>query len=202
MIKPNDIIYTSIDGVMDEKTVEFHHGKHHMAYANTLNKLLEGTAYENWTLEDIITKFDTMELGDKKQAVINNAGGVYNHNLFFEEFSNTPKVKPEGKLAQKIEEDFGGLENLNKELIAKGTDQFGSGWSFLVIDNGTLKVEGRKNQDNPEMLDKKQVLLGIDVWEHSYYLMYQNLRPKYLEAAIKHIDWEVIEKRFEKISTN
>lgn len=196
MIEPAKINYKSIDGVMDEQTVDLHYGKHLKAYADNLNGLLNGTPFQDWTLEELVQRFDEVDL-PTRQGIINNGGGVHNHNLFFAQYSLTPKSAPTGELLEKINEDFGSLSELKERLLETGLKQFGSGWSFLVVDkDGNLKVEGRPNQDNPEMLDKEPILLGLDVWEHAYYLMYQNLRIKYLEQAIDKLDWDVIESRY------
>lgn len=198
MIKLIELPYKEIKGFMCTETVEFHHGKHLNTYVNNLNNLLKGTDLENLSLDELINNFNKVP-EEIKQGVINNGGGVINHNIFFNQFSNNQKTAPEGLLLDKINETFGSLDNLKKELIDAGVKQFGSGWSFLVVDNGNLKVISTKNQDNPKMLSNLDVLIALDVWEHSYYLDYRNVRAKYLEDAMNFIDWKVIEERFNNL---
>lgn len=179
---------------IDALTMEIHHEKHHAAYINNLNAALEGKPeYENWSIEKLLKQLDTIS-EDIRMAVRNNGGGHYNHQLFWE--SLTPDGKaPSDDFMKVINEAFGSFDALKNQLKDAGVKRFGSGWSWLVLDNGALKVVSTANQDAP--ISSGQVeLLGIDVWEHAYYLNYQNRRPDYLEAIFNVIDWSVVEARY------
>ncbi len=183
---------------IDKETMEIHHGKHHKAYVDNLNKALEGESVEGLSLEDInknISKYST--------AVRNNGGGHYNHSLFWSILSAQGGGKPTGELAQAIDDTFGSFDELKTKLQQAGATRFGSGWAWLIVDStGKLKVTSTPNQDNPlfdiEGIDKGTPILGIDVWEHAYYLKYQNKRPDYLEAIFNVIDWNAVADRYAK----
>lgn len=180
---------------IDKETMEIHHGKHHKTYVDNLNKAIEGTDAANLSIEDInknISKYST--------AVRNNGGGHYNHSLFWTILSPDGGGKPSGELATAIDDTFGSFDELKKKLKEAGAGRFGSGWSWLIVDgSGKLQVTSTPNQDNP-LFDIAEVkgtpILGIDVWEHAYYLKYQNKRPDYLEAIFEVIDWEAVAKRY------
>ncbi|SKB50080.1 superoxide dismutase, Fe-Mn family [Parapedobacter luteus] len=180
---------------IDKETMEIHHGKHHQAYVDNLNKAIAGTDAENLTIEEIcknISKYPA--------AVRNNGGGHYNHSLFWTILSSNGGGAPSGDLAAAIDEAFGSFDELKKKLQEAGATRFGSGWSWLVVDGtGKLQVTSTPNQDNP-LFDIAEVkgtpILGIDVWEHAYYLKYQNKRPAYLDAVFNVIDWDAVAKRY------
>lgn len=180
---------------IDKETMEIHHGKHHQAYVDNLNKAIAGTDAENLTIEEIcknISKYPA--------AVRNNGGGHYNHSLFWTILSSNGGGAPSGDLAAAIDEAFGSFDELKKKLQEAGATRFGSGWSWLLVDGtGKLQVTSTPNQDNP-LFDIAEVkgtpILGIDVWEHAYYLKYQNKRPAYLDAVFNVIDWDAVAKRY------
>ena len=178
----------ALEPVISRETIAFHHGKHLAAYVNNLNALLPGTEWEGMDLEEIVCK--------ATGGVQNNAGQILNHNLYFEQFSGkTKKAFPTGRLADEITRDFGSLEAFREEFQKKGSTLFGSGWVWLSADNdGKLVITQETNAANPIQRGLKP-LLTFDVWEHAYYLDYQNRRPDHLAALWSIIDWEVIEGR-------
>ncbi len=180
---------------IDKQTMEIHHGKHHQAYVDNLNKAIAGTEHENKSLEELVAS-----AGKISPAVRNNGGGHWNHSFFWEILSaNAPK--PSGKLAEAINATFGSLEALQEKVNTAGATRFGSGWAWLIVKDGKLEVTSTPNQDNP-LMDVAEVkgtpILGIDVWEHAYYLKYQNKRPDYLKAIWNVINWDKVAKHFEK----
>jgi superoxide dismutase, Fe-Mn family len=180
---------------IDKETMEIHHGKHHQAYVDNLNKAIAGTEAENKTIEEICAN-----ISQYAAAVRNNGGGHYNHSLFWTILSADGGGTPTGDLAAVIDETFGSFDELKKKLQEAGATRFGSGWAWLVVDgSGKLQVTSTANQDNP-LFDIAEVkgtpILGIDVWEHAYYLKYQNKRPGYLEAIFNVIDWNAVAKRY------
>ena len=179
----------ALEPVISKDTIAFHHGKHLAAYVNNLNGLLPGSGFEEATLEEIVCK--------ATGGILNNAGQILNHELYFGQFS-VPKAdnKPTGKLAEAIEKQFGGFETFKEEFQKKGATLFGSGWVWLSADkDGKLVIIQEANAANPIQKGLKP-LLTFDVWEHAYYLDYQNRRPDHLAALWQIIDWEVIEKRY------
>jgi len=170
------------------KTIGFHYHKHHKAYVDKLNKLVEGTRYANMPLEQIV-RATANGKDAKEQQIFNNAGQVWNHDFFWR--SLTPKMgQPSGKLKERIERDFGGVAKLTEQLAEAGKTQFGSGWAWLCSSNGKLSVEKTPNAVNP-MSKGTNCLLTVDVWEHAYYLDYQNDRPKYLQEILsKLLNWQ------------
>jgi len=180
---------------IDKATMEIHHGKHHQAYVDNLNKAIAGTDAENLSIEEICAN-----ISKYSAAVRNNGGGHYNHSLFWTILSQNGGGTPSGELATAIDETFGSFDELKKKLQEAGATRFGSGWAWLVVDgSGKLQVTSTPNQDNP-LFDIAEVkgtpILGIDVWEHAYYLNYQNKRPAYLEAIFNVIDWNAVAKRY------
>jgi Fe-Mn family superoxide dismutase len=174
--------------------MEIHHGKHHAAYTTNLNAAIAGTELEGKTIEEIMT------LCKDKPAVRNNGGGFYNHNLFWEIMSPNGGGAPTGALAEAINEAFGSFDNFKEAFSKAAASRFGSGWAWLVVtNNGKLEVCSTPNQDNPLMGEGCQgtPILGIDVWEHAYYLKYQNRRPDYINAFFNVINWNEVSKRFE-----
>mgnify|MGYP003667299234 CR=1 FL=1 len=188
--------YDALEPVIDSQTMQIHHSKHHQAYVNKLNKALEGTAAENLSIEEMlknISKYST--------AVRNNAGGHYNHSLFWTILTPNKNTLPSDRLLQAINQEFGSVDSLKILLNNAASNQFGSGWVWLSLDkNNKLFISSTSNQDNPLMdLAEKQgrPILGIDVWEHAYYLKYQNKRGDYLLAIWDVINWEEVSNRYE-----
>jgi len=187
----------ALEPSIDKETMEIHHGKHHQAYVDNLNKAIDGTDAANQSIEDIcktVSKYGP--------AVRNNGGGHFNHSLFWAVLSPDGGGKPEGELAQAIDAAFGSFDELKKQLQDAGAKRFGSGWSWLIVDKaGKLQVTSTPNQDNP-LMDVAEVqgtpIFGIDVWEHAYYLKYQNKRPAYLEAIFNVVNWSAVAERFAK----
>ena len=179
----------ALEPVISKQTLEFHHGKHLAGYVNNLNGLLEGSGFEDATLEEVVCK--------ATGGILNNAGQILNHELYFGQFVGEPtKSAPTGKLAEAINAQFGSFEAFQKELVQKGATLFGSGWVWLSADkDGKLVITQEPNAANPVQRGLKP-LLTFDVWEHAYYLDYQNRRPDHLAALWKIIDWNVIEKRY------
>lgn len=177
---------------IDAQTMEIHHGKHHKAYVDNLNKALEGTDGAGKSLEELMASISSYST-----AVRNNGGGHYNHSLFWSILSPRPSA-PSASMEAEIKETFGSLDGLKEKINAAGASRFGSGWAWLIRQNGNLVVCSTPNQDNPlmDVAEEKGIpLIGIDVWEHAYYLKYQNRRPDYLQAIWNLIDWAAVEKR-------
>jgi len=173
--------------VISANTLSFHYGKHHKTYVDNLNKLVAGTEYESATLEKIIT--DTAGKADKA-GIFNNAAQIWNHTFYWNSLRGNGGGAPTGKLAQMIESDLGGFDNFKKEFAATTVSQFGSGWGWLAVEGGKLKIVKTGNAEVPFTKGQKP-LLTIDVWEHAYYLDYQNRRPDYVNAVIdKLLNWE------------
>ena len=186
--------YDALEPHIDARTMEIHHSKHHAAYTNNLNAAIEGTDLEGKSIEDILSNLDM-----SKAAIRNNGGGFYNHNLFWEIMSPNGGGEPTGELKSAIDSEFGSFEEFKKKFAAAGATQFGSGWAWLCIDSGKLSVCGTPNQDNPlmpGMACKGTPILGMDVWEHAYYLHYQNRRPDYIQAFFNVVNWDEVSKRY------
>ena len=195
-LPPLPYAYDALLPEIDEKTLHFHHDKHFAAYVDNLNQLLEHhPAYHSWPLERLCR--DWAELPDDiRHGVRNNAGGVYNHDLYFRTMRPTPQTAPSPVLQAAISRDFGGLSQLNTAMKNAAMGQFGSGWSWLVTDNGgRLSVHKTPNQDTPLPLTP---LLCCDVWEHAYYLQYQNRRGEYFDAWWRLVDWPGVSQMFEQ----
>ncbi len=181
---------------IDAQTMEIHHDKHHAGYTTKLNNALEGSDDANKSIEDILKN-----ISQKSTAVRNNGGGFYNHSLFWTIMGPNGGGEPNGAVGEAIKSTFGSFENFKNEFSSAAAGQFGSGWAWLVVDNsGNLKVSSTPNQDNP-LMDVAEVkgtpILGIDVWEHAYYLKYQNKRPDYIDAFFNVINWEEVNRRYE-----
>lgn len=186
--------YDALEPYIDEATMTIHHTKHHQAYIDNLNKAIEGTEYAEWSLEKLITDLD--KLPDKiRTAVRNNGGGHINHSLFWQVMGPSSKGKPDGILEIEINKTFGCFEEFQKEFENAGKTQFGSGWAWLVLDQGKLAVTKTANQDSP-LTQGQLPILGVDVWEHAYYLKYQNRRPEYLSNFWKVVNWDEVSRRF------
>ncbi|NDV67637.1 superoxide dismutase [Dysgonomonas sp. 25] len=178
----------ALEPVIGKRTIELHHGKHLQAYVDNLNKFIIGTKFENADLETIVKESDG--------AIFNNAGQVLNHNLYFLSFSPKGGGEPTGKLADAINKQWGSFEAFKKEFIAAAMAVFGSGWAWLAKDaNGKLSIEKEANGSNP-VVKGLTPILGVDVWEHAYYLDYENRRAEHLDAIWKIIDWKVVGERY------
>lgn len=178
----------ALEPVISKETIEFHHGKHLQAYVNNLNNLIPGTKFENAPLEQIVAESDG--------GIFNNAGQILNHNLYFTQFSPGGGGEPKGKLADAIKATWGSFENFQKEFNTAGAGLFGSGWVWLAKDkDGKLSITKEPNGSNP-VAKGLTPLLGFDVWEHAYYLDYQNRRPEHLTALWKIVDWDAVGKRY------
>ncbi|BAO54607.1 superoxide dismutase [Nonlabens marinus] len=190
-----DYAYDALEPHIDAKTMEIHHTKHHQGYTDKLNAAIDGTDYEGKTIENILKNLDM-----KNKAVRNNGGGFYNHKLFWNIMSPNGGGQPTGDLKTAIESEFGSFEDFKTKFSETAKGQFGSGWAFLCVhEGGKVEVCGCPNQDNPLMPETGcggTPILGLDVWEHAYYLNYQNRRPDYVEAFFNVIDWEEVSKLY------
>jgi Fe-Mn family superoxide dismutase len=188
--------YSALEPHIDTQTMQIHHDKHHAAYVNNLNAALESHAnIASKSIEDILSNINDVPEA-ARQAVINNGGGHANHTLFWEIMGPNGGGEPSGALAEAINKSFGSFADLKAKINDAGAKRFGSGWSWLVADkSGALQVYSTANQDSP-LMQGHTPILGVDVWEHAYYLKYQNLRPKYLEAWWNTVNWAEVAKRF------
>jgi len=193
-VPPLPYAYDALEPHIDKATMEFHHDKHHQAYVDKVNAALEGTPLADAAIEDVLEDLGQVP-ADKRTAVQNNGGGHYNHTLFWESMSPSGGGAPDGALAQAIDSAFGSLDGLQSALKETGVNQFGSGWSWLVHTGSELAIVGTPNQDNPISFGSTP-LLGVDVWEHAYYLKYQNRRPDYIDAWWNVVDWSKVAERF------
>ena len=190
--------YDALEPHIDEQTMRVHHDKHHQAYVDKANAALEGTEWADKPVEEVLASLDSIPEG-KRAAVRNNAGGHYNHSLFWEWMSPDGGGEPEGELRSAIDSAFGSFEALQGQLKDAGVKRFGSGWAWLVHDGSGLAVVSTPNQDSP-ISDGKTPLLGVDVWEHAYYLKYQNRRPDYIGAWWNVVNWAKVAEGFSAVS--
>jgi superoxide dismutase, Fe-Mn family len=195
-VPPLPYDYAALEPHIDEATMRLHHDKHHQAYVDKANAALDGTDWANEPVEQVLTILDTLP-EDKQTILRNNAGGHANHSLFWEIMSPEGGGEPEGDLADAINDTFGSVDALKKAVNDGGVNRFGSGWSWLVHDGTGLAVYSTANQDSP-IMQSDEPLLGIDVWEHAYYLKYQNRRPDYLEAWWNLVNWPAVAERYAK----
>lgn len=192
-----DYSYDALEPYIDAQTMEIHHSKHHQGYVNNANKALEGhSELENMSPKEVLENLDKVP-DSIKLGVINNVGGHYNHSIFWKIMSPKGGGKPEGELAKKIDEDLGGFDNFKEVFNKAAATRFGSGWAWLVVEDGKLAVMSTPNQNNP-VSEGLLPIMGLDVWEHAYYLKYQNKRPDYIEAFWNVINWDEVSKRFEE----
>jgi superoxide dismutase, Fe-Mn family len=195
-LAPLPYAYEALEPHIDTETMHIHHDKHHQAYVDNVNKAITGTEHENKTIEELVAN-----AGAISPAVRNNGGGHWNHTFFWDSLKNNDGAKPSGKLAAAIDAVFGSFDAFKEKFNAAGTTRFGSGWAWLIVQDGKLAVSSTPNQDNP-LMDVAEVkgspILGCDVWEHAYYLKYQNKRPAYLEAFWNVVNWDKVAERFEK----
>lgn len=186
--------YNALEPYIDKQTMEIHHTKHHNAYVTNLNKAIDGTEMEGKSLEDLMKKVSGLPT-----AVRNNGGGHYNHSLFWTLMKKDGGGFPAGDLEKEISATFGSFEEFKKKFSDAGATRFGSGWAWLIVSNGKLVITSTPNQDNP-LMDIAEVkgkpILGLDVWEHAYYLKYQNKRPEYIDNWWNVINWDEVAKRF------
>ncbi len=189
--------YNALEPNIDEQTMTIHHTKHHQGYTSNLNAAIEGTELEGKSIEEILKS-----VGSASKAVRNNGGGFYNHSLFWEIMSPKGGGEPSGELAEAINKSFGSFADFKAKFEDAAKTQFGSGWAWLIVKaDGSLAVTGTPNQDNPLMdiaTEKGTPVLGIDVWEHAYYLKYQNKRPDYVGAFWNVVDWSKVAEHYSK----
>jgi len=195
-VPPLPYDYNALESHIDEETMHLHHDKHHQAYVDNANAALEGTEWADKPVEEMLKNLDALP-EDKRAPVRNNAGGHYNHSLFWEWMSpNGGGDPPDGPLKDAIESTFGNVNALRQQVNDAGVKRFGSGWTWLVQDeSGALSIMSTANQDSPISEGKTEVL-GIDVWEHAYYLKYKNRRPDYLTAWWEVVNWDAVQKRY------
>ncbi|GAB5410822.1 MAG: Fe-Mn family superoxide dismutase [Balneolaceae bacterium] len=186
--------YDALEPHLDARTMEIHHTKHHQGYTTKVNAALEGTDFEGKDIEEVLSNIGSLP-ADKQQAVINNGGGFANHSLFWSVLSPNGGGAPTGELASAIDSAFGSFDAFKEQFSAAAGTRFGSGWAWLVVDNGTLKVISTANQDSP-IMDGLTPILGLDVWEHAYYLNYQNRRPDYVGAFWNVVNWDQVSENF------
>ena len=199
-VPPLPYAFDALEPHIDARTMEIHHDKHHAAYVNNVNAALEGHPdLAALTVEDLLRSLDKVPEGIRAK-VRNNAGGHANHSLFWQIMGPGGGGQPSGEIAAAIDRDLGGFEALKEKMTAAAVNQFGSGWGWLALANGKLEVAGYPNQDGPLMSGKKP-LLGVDVWEHAYYLKYQNRRPDYVGAWWNVINWKAVEDLYRHART-
>lgn len=188
--------YDALEPNIDAMTMEIHHSRHHQTYINNLNATLEGTGLEDVPVEELVANLDRVPEA-KRQAVINNGGGHANHSMFWQMMSPNGGGNPQGDVAKAIDAELGGLETFKEEFKKAAVGRFGSGWAWLSITpEKKLVVENTLNQDSP-LMHGNTPLLGLDVWEHAYYLKYQNKRPDYIAAFFNVVNWEDVERRYQ-----
>ena len=193
-VPPLPYDYNALEPTIDEETMRLHHDKHHQAYVDKANGALEGTEWDGKPIEEVLQNLSSLP-ADKQGVVRNNGGGHANHTLFWESMSPDGGGEPSGELADAISSAFGSFDAFKEQFEANGVGQFGSGWTWLVLDGGELKLEKTPNQDSP-VLNGQIPLLGNDVWEHAYYLKYNNRRPEYLKAWWNVVDWNKVGERY------
>ncbi|MGE7942923.1 superoxide dismutase [Lysinibacillus xylanilyticus] len=187
--------YDALEPHIDAKTMEIHHSKHHNTYVTNLNAAVEGTEFAEKDINDLIANLDALP-ADKQTAVRNNGGGHANHTLFWEVIAPEGSNTPVGEVAKAIDAKFGSFDAFKEEFAKAATTRFGSGWAWLIVDGDSVAVTSTPNQDSPVM-EGKTPILGLDVWEHAYYLNYQNRRPDYIGAFWNVVNWDVVEAKFQ-----
>ena len=187
--------YSALEPHIDAQTMEIHHTKHHQKYIDTANEALSGTEWADKPAEEVLQNLSSLP-NDIKTKVRNNAGGHANHSLFWTVMGPDGGGEPSGSVADAISDTFGSFKQFQEKFTETGVGQFGSGWAWLVLDGGKLDVIGLPNQDSP-VTEGKVPILGVDVWEHAYYLKYQNKRPDYIEAWWNTVNWDEVNNRFE-----
>ena len=197
-VPPLPYDYAALEPHIDEATMKLHHDKHHQAYVDKANAALEGTEHADKPIEDVLRDLDSLP-EDKRGPVRNNGGGHYNHSLFWEWMSPDGGGEPDGDLRTALESAFGSVDDFKAQMKDAGIARFGSGWAWLVHDGSGLAVTSTANQDSPVM-DGQTPLLGIDVWEHAYYLKYQNKRPDYLDAFWNVVNWDRVAEGYSAVA--
>jgi Fe-Mn family superoxide dismutase len=197
-VPPLPYDYNALEPTIDEATMHLHHDKHHQAYVNAANGLLEGTEWADKPVEEVLKNLGS--LGDKATGVRNQAGGHYNHSLFWEWMSPDGGGAPDGDLGSAIDSAFGSFDDFKAQFKDAGVKRFGSGWAWLIHDGSGLAIVSTANQDNP-ISDGNTPLLGVDVWEHAYYLKYNNRRPDYLDAWWDVVNWAKVAEGFSAASS-
>jgi superoxide dismutase, Fe-Mn family len=195
-LAPLPYAYDALEPHIDKETMTIHHDRHHQAYVDNVNKAIAGTEHENKTIEELVAN-----AGSISPAVRNNGGGHWNHTFFWDSLKVNNGAGPSGNLAAAIDAAFGSFDAFKEKFNAAGTTRFGSGWAWLIVKDGKLEVSSTPNQDNPlmDVVDVKGTpILACDVWEHAYYLKYQNKRPAYLEAFWNVVNWDFVAERFAK----
>ena len=188
--------YAALEPHIDEQTMRIHHDKHHQAYVDKANAALEGTEWADKPVEEVLRNLDRIP-EDKRKIVRNNGGGHANHTMFWEIMSPEGGGEPDGELADAISQAFGSVEDVKQKVNDAAVNQFGSGWGWIVVDGASLAVISTPNQDSP-VIDGKIPILGVDVWEHAYYLKYQNRRPDYLAAWWNVVNWPEVARRYQE----
>jgi len=188
--------YNALEPNIDEQTMRVHHDKHHVGYVTKLNNAIEGTEYEGWDIEKLLANLAKVP-ENIRTAVRNNGGGHYNHSLFWPVMKKGGGGEPSGEIGSAIKSTFGSYDEFKKQFSAAATGRFGSGWAWLVVAGGKLEITSTPNQDNP-ISDGKTPILGLDVWEHAYYLKYQNRRAEYVENFFNLINWDQVEENYKK----
>ena len=186
--------YDALEPHVDARTMEIHHSKHHNGYVTKVNNAVAGTDLESKSIEELISDMSAVP-EDIRGSVRNNGGGHANHSLFWSVMSASGGGKPDGDLAAAIDADFGSFDNFKEQFANAAATRFGSGWAWLVVADGKLAVESTRNQDNP-LMEGRTPILGIDVWEHAYYLNYQNRRPDYIAAFFNVVNWTEVTRRY------
>jgi superoxide dismutase, Fe-Mn family len=197
-VPPLPYDYGALEPHIDEQTMRVHHDKHHQAYVDKANAALDGTEWADQPVEEVLKNLQALP-DDKRTAVRNNGGGHYNHSLFWESMTPSGGGQPDGDLGAAIDSAFGSFVEFQGKLKDTGVNQFGSGWSWLIHDGSGLAVVGSANQDNP-ISSGQTPLLGVDVWEHAYYLKYQNRRPDYIDAWWNVVNWPKVAERLAAVS--
>ncbi len=193
-LPPLQYAFNALEPHIDATTMEIHHDRHHKAYVDNANAALAGTPWQDSSVEDVVTSLDQIP-EDIRGAVRNNAGGHFNHTLFWEIMGPDGGGAPDGALGDAIDATFGSLDDLKAKINEAGIKRFGSGWSWLVVSGGALEVMSTPNQDTP-LSEGKTPILGVDVWEHAYYLNYQNKRPAYLDAWWSVVNWDAVATKY------
>ena len=190
--------YNALEPHIDEKTMTIHHTKHHQAYIDKLNGAIKGTEFENMDVDELVQQLDKVP-ENIRTAVRNNGGGHAHHTLFWQWMGVGKGGDPSGAVGDSIKDSFGGFDKFKEIFAEAAVTRFGSGWAWLIVENGRLGITSTPNQDTPVM-DGKTVILGLDVWEHSYYLLYQNRRPDYIKAWWNVVNWQKVEELYQKAS--
>ena len=193
-VPPLPYAYDALEPTIDDATMHLHHDKHHQAYVDKVNAALEGTEWADTPIEEVVKNLSSLP-ADKQGPVRNNGGGHYNHSLFWESLSPDGGGAPDGELGAAIDAAFVSFDAFKEQFEAAGMAQFGSGWAWLVLDGDSVAIVSTANQDSP-LTDGKTPLFGNDVWEHAYYLNYNNRRPDYLKATWNVVDWGVVAARY------